>query len=193
MENELIIRHRLLTGTSTTRGEPPLKKLALALIAFSKNIPAAQQEKQHRNLCSEIANIEFLARRQVAVQAACAREAQRYGEKRAEVHDAIRSAEADIEAAKAALLAAQVVRQHEEQYEAKKQDIVQVMGRVATAAEAQKVMGEVSSIQADSLQADDTLTLGRRKQFAALLHSLEMLQAAMDQEGGCPPAPLPHA
>ena len=30
MENELIIRHRLLTGTSTTRGEPPLKKLALA-------------------------------------------------------------------------------------------------------------------------------------------------------------------
>jgi hypothetical protein len=35
--------------------------------------------------------------------------------------------------------------------------------------------------------------LGRRKQFAALLHSLEMLQAAMDQEGGCPPAPLPHA
>ena len=30
MENETIIRHRLLTGTSTTRGEPPLKKLALA-------------------------------------------------------------------------------------------------------------------------------------------------------------------
>lgn len=43
--------------------------------------------------------------------------------------------------------------------QAKKQDIVQVMGRVATAAEAQKVMGEVSSIQADSLQADDTLTV----------------------------------
>lgn len=30
------------------------------LIAFSKDVPAAQQEKQYRNLCSEIANVEFL-------------------------------------------------------------------------------------------------------------------------------------
>ena len=30
------------------------------LIAFSKDVPAAQQEKQYRVLCSEIANVEFL-------------------------------------------------------------------------------------------------------------------------------------
>ncbi|EIE20012.1 hypothetical protein COCSUDRAFT_67666 [Coccomyxa subellipsoidea C-169] len=123
------------------------------------------------------------ARRQVAVQEACAREAQRYSEKRGGIQIQTAAAAAEIEAAKADLAAAQIVRQHEEEYEAKKQEIVRVMGRSATAAEAQKVMAEVAGIQADSAQADDTLALGRRRQFAALLHALEVLQAALDADG----------
>ncbi len=46
--------------------------------------------------------------------------------------------------------------------QAKKQEIVRVMGRAATASEAQKVMAEVAGIQADSAQADDTLAVSHR-------------------------------
>ncbi|BDA51386.1 probable THO complex subunit 7B [Coccomyxa sp. Obi] len=188
MENEAIIRHRLLTGTSTTRGEPPLKKLALSLIAFGQEIPAAQEEKLYKSLCSDIANVESLARRQEAVQAACMREAARYEEKRAEIQGRIRSAEADIEVAKADLAAAQLVREHQQEYEAKKSEIVRVMGRVATAAEVQKVMAEVAAIEADSAHVDDTLAVGRRKAAAALLHSLEVVQVGRECEGTLPPS-----
>lgn len=57
------------------------------------------------------------ARRQVAVQEACTREAQRYSEKRAGIQIQTAAAAAEIEAAKADLAAAQIVRQHEEEYE----------------------------------------------------------------------------
>ncbi|CAL8465432.1 g4968 [Coccomyxa elongata] len=188
MENEAIIRHRLLTGTSTTRGEPSLKKLALAIIAFGQDLPAAQEEKLFKSLCSEIANIEFLARRQEAVQAACMREAARYEEKRGEIQGRTFSAEQHIEVAKADLAAAQLVREHQQEYEVKKSEIVRVMGRAATAAEVQMVMAEVAAIEVGSAAVDDTLAVGRRKAAAALLHSLEVVQAGMDCEGALPPS-----
>lgn len=90
MENEIIIRHRLLTGTSTTRGEPPLKKLALACAphahsdrpsyvanyhdeinslaslcwhranTFCQGGPQGHAEKQYKQLCSEVFNVDYM-------------------------------------------------------------------------------------------------------------------------------------
>lgn len=59
------------------------------------------------------------ARRQLGVQEACQKEVQLYEEKRVEIQDSILAAETEINLARHALQQAQLVRRHEEEYEAR--------------------------------------------------------------------------
>ena len=51
-EDDVIIKHRLLTRTTTTRGEPPLKKLQKKFTTFVSEI---DKEEDNYNDCEKLA------------------------------------------------------------------------------------------------------------------------------------------
>lgn len=63
-EDDAVIRQRLLTRTTTTRGEPPLKKLIKKFTAFAGEVEKedskySECEKLYRSLLQELATFEL--------------------------------------------------------------------------------------------------------------------------------------
>jgi THO complex subunit 7 len=63
MEDDVVIKQRLLTRTTTTRGEPPLKKLIKKFIAFATEIEEGNNfndcEKLYKSFLQELATFEL--------------------------------------------------------------------------------------------------------------------------------------
>ncbi len=64
MEDDVVIKQRLLTRTTTTRGEPPLKKLIKKFIAFATEIEKEGNnfndcEKLYKSFLQELATFEL--------------------------------------------------------------------------------------------------------------------------------------
>lgn len=183
MENDSNIRYRVVTGVTTTRGDPPFVRLTQAFLALSNSLEGGQSDLQiwlFRALCNEVLNTESQVRRHHAIQGACAREIERYATKQSEIESAISAAAAEIEQAKTTLQEAQTLRANLEEYERKKESLMQYASRSASAAEQQRVLDDVAAVQADRNQADGMLQL-RGKQFGTLLHVLEILQEAISE------------
>lgn len=94
-EDEVIIKQRLLTRTTTTRGEPPLKKLQKRFTAFATEIEkqsdsnSAECEKFYKAFLQEIATFELPLLKSKAVVDANIREKESFIELQEEIESQI--------------------------------------------------------------------------------------------------------
>lgn len=94
-EDDVIIKQRLLTRTTTTRGEPPLKKLQKRFTAFATEIEkqsdsnSAECEKFYKAFLQEIATFELPLLKSKAVVDANIREKESFIELQEEIESQI--------------------------------------------------------------------------------------------------------
>ncbi|CAD6201669.1 unnamed protein product [Miscanthus lutarioriparius] len=159
-DDDAIIKHRLLTRTTTTRGEPPLKKLQKKFMSFATEIEkdtdnVSDCERLYKAFLQEINTFELPLLKSKAVVDANIREKESFNELQVEIERQILQAKTDIEDLKKQLEQSKIERQHKEECEAIRKLI--------------------------SLQPPRTLEL-RKKQFALLLHVVEELQISVEDE-----------
>ena len=174
LEDDTIIKHRLLTRTTTTRGEPPLKKLQKKFTSYALEI---EKDADNSNDCErlakaflqELTTFELPLLKSKAVIDANLREKENFNELKAEINRQIIQAEDDIEDLKKQLEESKVERQHKEECET----IRKLIAMQPPRSETQKVLTdlekEIALLEAENISGSRTLEL-RKKQFALLLH-----------------------
>lgn len=174
LEDDKIIRNRLLTRTTTTRGEPPLKKLQKKFTSF---VIEVDKEEDNYSECGRLAKaflqelsaFEIPLLKSQAVVAANLREKENFHELKDETNRQILQAQADIEDLKKQLEESKIERQHKEECEA----IRKLISAQPPRSETQKVIHELNKEIAE-LEAENTASWRllelRKKQFALLLH-----------------------
>lgn len=93
-EDDVVIRQRLLTRTTTTRGEPPLKKLIKKFTALATEIEKedsrySECEKLYRSFLQELATFELPLLKTKAVIDANRREQDNFKELHVELNQQI--------------------------------------------------------------------------------------------------------
>ncbi|KAL6269183.1 hypothetical protein ACE6H2_026094 [Prunus campanulata] len=146
-ELRLIIKHRLLTRTTTTRGEPPLKKRQKK---FTSLIVKLDKNEDNYGDCDKLAKAFFqqLSLKSKAVVDANLRETHNFDELREEISRQIVQARTDIELVKKQLEESKIERRHKEECDLEK---------------------EIAALDDESTASSRMLEL-RKKQFALLLH-----------------------
>eukprot|EP00262_Sarcandra_glabra_P008174 TRINITY_DN21452_c0_g1_i1.p1 TRINITY_DN21452_c0_g1~~TRINITY_DN21452_c0_g1_i1.p1 ORF type:complete len:242 (+),score=74.18 TRINITY_DN21452_c0_g1_i1:153-878(+) len=186
VEDDTIIKHRLLTRTTTTRGEPPLKKLQKKFIAFALEIEKdadnySDCERLYKAFLQEMTTFELPLLKSKAVIDANLREKENFNELEEEIHGQILQAKADIEDLKKQLEESKIERQHKEECEA----IRRLVALQPARSETQKVISdlekEIGLLDAENTAASRTLEL-RKKQFSLLLHVVDELQNTIEEE-----------
>jgi THO complex subunit 7 len=196
MDDEAIIRKRLLTQTSVARlnADPPLKKLVRRFGALEGEDGEAQLQQFSR----ELTLFEFQLSRVDTVCSAKKRESESYAALQAETEQSIERALGDIQALKAELQVARVERRQREDYEELRTQCMQHPGRAHTLAAIAAVKSEIAALEQDSATTaahvearvlflyhtarSHLSAQTRKKQFAALLSSIDELAAALDSE-----------
>lgn len=173
-DDDAIIKHRLLTRTTTTRGEPPLKKLNKKFISFAHEVEKDldnynECEKLHRNLLQELATFKMPLIKSKAVVDANIREKESFNELQEEIHGQILQAQADIEDLKKQLEESKIERQHREECEAIRKLIALQPPRSETQRMISNLEKEIAALEAENAAAVRLLDL-RKKQFSLLLH-----------------------
>ncbi|XP_058079991.1 THO complex subunit 7B-like [Magnolia sinica] len=185
-EDDVIIRHRLLTRTTTTRGEPPLKKLQKKFMSFALDIEKdadnySDCERLYKAFLQEMNTFELPLLKSKAVIDANLREKENFNELQDEIHRQILQAQADIEDLKRQLEESKIERQHKEECEA----IRRLIGLQPPRSETQKTISdlekEIASLEAENAAGSRTLEL-RKKQFSLLLHVVDELQNTIEEE-----------
>lgn len=185
-EDDAVIRQRLLTRTTTTRGEPPLKKLLKKFVAFASDVEKDTDnygdcEKLYKSFLQELSTFELPLLKTKVVIDANRREQECFKELQAELSQQILQVQAEIEDLKVQLEESKVERQHKEECEV----IRRLIGAQPPRAETQKILdelgNELSSLESDNMAASRTLDL-RKKQFALLLHVVDDLQSTIEEE-----------
>ncbi|XP_010420382.1 PREDICTED: THO complex subunit 7A-like [Camelina sativa] len=190
LEDDKIIRNRLLTRTTTTRGEPPLKKLQKKFTSFVTEVDKEEEEKEDnysecgrlaKAFLQELSAFEIPLLKSQAVVAANLREKENFNELKEETNRQIMQAQADIEHLKKQLEESKIERQHKEECEA----IRKLISAQPPKSETQKAIHELKKEIAE-LEAEDTASWRllelRKKQFALLLHVVDELQETMEEE-----------
>ncbi|ONK64647.1 uncharacterized protein A4U43_C07F28360 [Asparagus officinalis] len=186
VEDDVIIKHRLLTRTTTTRGEPPLKKLQKKFISFALEVEKDSDnygdcERLYKALLQEMATFELPLLKSKAVVDANQREKESFNELQEQIQHQILQAQADIEELKKQLEESKIERKHKEECEA----IRRLIALQPARSETQKVISdlekEISSLEAENIAGMRTLDL-RRKQFSLLLHVVDELQNTIQDE-----------
>lgn len=173
-EDDIIIKHRLLTRTTTTRGEPPLKKLQKKFTSFVLEI---EKDEDNYNDCiklskaflQELSTFEIPLLKSKAVIDANLREQENFNELKVEINRQISQAQADIEDLKKQLQDSKIERQHKEECET----IRKLVALQPPRSETQKIITdlekEIAALEAENTASSRLLEL-RKKQFALLLH-----------------------
>lgn len=173
-EDDVIIKHRLLTRTTTTRGEPPLKKLQKKFTSFVLEIEKDEDNfndcaKLSRAFLQELSTFEIPLLKSKAVIDANIREKENFNELKEEINRQISQAQADIEDLKKQLEESKIERQHKEECEA----IRKLIALQPPRSETQKIITdlekEIAALEAENTAGSRLLEL-RKKQFALLLH-----------------------
>lgn len=123
LEDDIIIKHRLLTRTTTTRGEPPLKKLQKKFTSFVVEVEKDEDnygecEKLSRAFLQELSTFEIPLLKSKAVVSSNVREKDNFNELKDEINRQILQAQADIEELKKQLEESKIERKHKEECEA---------------------------------------------------------------------------
>ncbi|KAL2613043.1 hypothetical protein R1flu_024735 [Riccia fluitans] len=185
-EDDGVIRQRLLTRTTTTRGEPPLKKLLKKFLAFAGEVDKdsdnyADCEKLYKSFLQELGTFELPLIKTKAVVDANKREQESFKRLQADLSKQITQAQADIEDLKVQLEEGKIERQHKEECEA----IRRLIGAQPPRSETQKALNELEKelliLEAENTAAARTLDI-RRKQFSLLLHVVDDLQSTIEDE-----------
>lgn len=186
LEDETIIKHRLLTRTTTTRGEPPLKKLQKKFTSFVLELEKDADnyndcEKLSKAFLQEMTTFEIPLLKSKAVIDSNLREKEHYNELKDEIVRQITEAQADIEDLKKQLEESKIERQHKEECEA----IRKLISMQPPRSETQKLIvdleREIAGLEAENTASSRTLEL-RKKQFALLLHVVDELQNTIEEE-----------
>ncbi|CAL4914789.1 unnamed protein product [Urochloa decumbens] len=185
-EDDVIIKHRLLTRTTTTRGEPPLKKLQKKFMSFATEIEKdADNISDCERLCKaflqEISTFELPLMKSKAVVDANIREKDSFNELQVEIERQILQAQTDIEDLKKQLVQSKIERQHKEECEAIRRLISLQPPRSETEKLIADLEKEIADLEAENVACVRTLEL-RKKQFALLLHVVEELQISIEDE-----------
>lgn len=183
LEDDVIIKHRLLTRTTTTRGEPPLKKLQKKFVSFALEIEKdadslSDCERLYKAFLQEMATFELPLLKSKAVVDANIREKENFNELQEEIQRQISQAQADIEDLKKQLEESKIERQHKEECEA----IRKLIALQPPRSETQKIISdlekEIAILEAENAACVRTLDL-RKKQFSLLLHVVSSLFCCM--------------
>ncbi|XP_020589461.1 THO complex subunit 7B-like isoform X2 [Phalaenopsis equestris] len=185
-DDDAIIKHRLLTRTTTTRGEPPLKKLNKKFITFTLEVEKDldnynECEKFHKNFLQELATFEMPLIKSKAVVDANIREKESFNELQEEIHGQILQARADIEDLKKQLEESKIERQHKEECEAIRKLIALQPPRSETQQTISNLEKEIAALEAENAAGVRLLDL-RKKQFSLLLHVVDELQNTVEEE-----------
>ncbi|CAN1297590.1 THO complex subunit 7A [Linum perenne] len=174
LEDDAIIKHRLLTRTTTTRGEPPLKKLQKK---FSSFVIEADKDEDNYNDClrlskaflQELNTFEIPLLKSKAVIDANVREKENFTDLKDEINKQILQAQTDIEDLKKQLEESKIERQHKEECEAIRKLIAMQPPRSETQKVITELEKEIVALDTDNTVGSRMLEL-RKKQFALLLH-----------------------
>lgn len=174
LEDDVIIKHRLLTRTTTTRGEPPLKKLQKKFTSFVLEIEKDGSnnddcEKLSRAFLQELSTFEIPLLKSKAVVDANIREKESFHEFKDEINKQILLAQDDIEDLKKQLEESKIERQHKEECEAIRKLIATQPPRSVTQKTIVDLEKEIAALDAENTASSRMLEL-RKKQFALLLH-----------------------
>ncbi|KAI3855665.1 hypothetical protein MKX03_030522 [Papaver bracteatum] len=186
LEDDTIIKHRLLTRTTTTRGEPPLKKIQKKFISFALEIDRDADnygacEKMYKAFLQEMATFELPLLKSRAVIDANLREKENFNELQGELHRQISQTQADIEDLKKHLEKSKIERQHKEECEAIRRLISMQPPRSDTQKDITELEKEIAALEAENTAGSRTLEL-RKKQFSLLLHVVDELQNTIEDE-----------
>ncbi|KAF5442555.1 hypothetical protein F2P56_035201 [Juglans regia] len=185
-EEDIIIKHRLLTRTTTTRGEPPLKKLQKKFTSFVLEIEKDADnngdcEKLAKAFLQELSTFEIPLLKSKAVVDANVREKENFNELKDEINRQIIQAQADIEDLKKQLEESKIERQHKEECEAIRKLIATQPPRSETQKIISQLEKEIAALDAENTAGSRLLEL-RKKQFALLLHVVDELQNTIEEE-----------
>nr|ACG41583.1 ngg1 interacting factor 3 like 1 binding protein 1 isoform 1 [Zea mays] len=185
-DDDAIIKHRLLTRTTTTRGEPPLKKLQKKFMSFATEIEKdadniSDCERLYKAFLHEINTFELPLLKSKAVVDANIREKESFNELQVEIERQILHAKTDIEDLKKQLEQSKIERQHKEECEAIRKLICLQPPRSETEKLIADLEKEITDLKAENVACIRTLEL-RKKQFALLLHVVEELQISIEDE-----------
>ncbi|KAG8388906.1 hypothetical protein BUALT_Bualt02G0174000 [Buddleja alternifolia] len=174
LEDDIIIKHRLLTRTTTTRGEPPLKKLQKKFTAFTVEVEKEADnygdcERLAKAFLQELNTFEIPLMKSKAVIDSNVREKENFNELKDEINRQILQAQGDIEDLKKQLEESKIERQHKEECEAIRKLIDMQPPRSKTQKTITELENEIAMLEAENTAGSRTLDL-RKKQFALLLH-----------------------
>ncbi len=177
-EDDAIIKHRLLTRTTTTRGEPPLKKLQKKFMSFATEVEKdadniSDCERLYKAFLQEINTFELPLLKSKAVVDANLREKESFNELQDEIQRQILQAQTDIEDLKKQLEQSKIERQHKEECEAIRKMISLQPPRSETEKLIADLEKEIANLEAENTACIRTLEL-RKKQFALLLHVVSL-------------------
>ncbi|KAJ0014752.1 hypothetical protein Pint_21024 [Pistacia integerrima] len=185
-EDDIIIKHRLLTRTTTTRGEPPLKKLQKKFTSFVLEIEKDEDNfndsaKLSKTFLQELSTFEIPLLKSKAVIDANIREKENFNELKEEINRQISQAQADIEDLKKQLEESKIERQHKEECEAIRKLIALQQPRSETQKIITDLEKEIAALEAENTAGSRLLEL-RKKQFALLLQVVDELQNTIEEE-----------
>lgn len=186
LEDDVIIKHRLLTRTTTTRGEPPLKKLQKKFMSFAQEVEKdadnySDCERLYKAFLQETTTFELPLLKTKAVVDANLREKENFNELQEEIHHQTLQAQADIEDLKKQLEESRIERQHKENCEMIRRSIAEQRPRSETQKIISNLEKEIASLEAENTAGSRTLEL-RKKQFSLLLHVVDELQNTIEEE-----------
>ncbi|XP_031482728.1 THO complex subunit 7A-like [Nymphaea colorata] len=186
LDDDVVIKHRLLTRTTTTRGEPPIKKLQKKFVAFALEIDKDSDnysdcDRLYKAFLQEMATFELPLLKSKAVISANLREKDNFNELQEEINCQILQAQADIEDLKKQLEESKIERQHKEECEAIRRLISMQPPRSETQKYISDLEKEIAVLEAENTAGSRMLDL-RRKQFALLLHVVDELQSTIDED-----------
>ncbi|XP_047328793.1 THO complex subunit 7A-like [Impatiens glandulifera] len=189
LEDDIIIKHRLLTRTTTTRGEPPLKKLQKKFTSFVLEIEKDTNnnldcEKLAKAFLQELASFELPLLKSKAVVDSNLREKENFNELEDEINRQILQAQADIKDLKEELEVAKIERKHKEECESIRKLIALQPPRSDTQKIITELEKEIVRMEAENVASSRTLEL-RKKQFALLLQVVDELQNTIEDEQKC--------
>ena len=174
LDDDIIIKHRLLTRTTNTRGEPPLKKLQKKFTSFVVEVEKDTDnygdcEKLAKAFLQEMSTFEIPLIKSKAVVGANVREKENFNELKDDINRQIVQAQADIEDLKKLLEESKIERQHKEVCEAIRKLIAAQPPRSETQKMITELEKEIAALDAENTAGSRLLEL-HKKQFALLLH-----------------------
>ncbi|XP_049348035.1 THO complex subunit 7A-like [Solanum verrucosum] len=186
LEDDSIIKHRLLTRTTTTRGEPPLKKLQKKFTAFALEVEKEADnygdcERLAKAFLQELNTFEIPLLKSKAVIDANLREKENFNDLKDEINQQILQAQADIEDLKRQLEESKIERKHKEECESIRKLVAMQPPRSETQKVITELEKEIAMLGAENTASSRMLEL-RKKQFALLLHVVDELQNTIEEE-----------